>query len=356
MTLVYGSSASGFFFGLLNDTFSTSVPYSSPPGQPTLPQPVIAASAGRLSYDDLSKQLSFAGVLDAAAQSAIDAAIIGDPTLATAVARLTAANQQVVGPFFAAYPELRPLYAAYVASADPVQARRTALLDNFLPVLKLKRKQEQALASITAAAGTDPSFASALLADPAILHSDTDPTAAAITDLIAIEQPGLSAQFFLGNDLTAPPDQSVAYVPVLSYSQTATMGGPITIGDVVTTTINGVAIPYTVGAADTTAALLAGNVAAAINAATTSDPVTALPMNQVVSASAGGTVITIGGLDPSGASGYFSLATAVSAGGDRDLYRWPPAARRPRRGDDRRNLERLPHSAAGRLLRHQRGG
>src|SRR5260221_1507948 len=34
MTLVYGAAASAFFFGLLNNTFSTSVPYSTPPGQP----------------------------------------------------------------------------------------------------------------------------------------------------------------------------------------------------------------------------------------------------------------------------------------------------------------------------------
>ena len=32
MTLVYGSTASAFFFGLLNATFTTSVPYSAPPG------------------------------------------------------------------------------------------------------------------------------------------------------------------------------------------------------------------------------------------------------------------------------------------------------------------------------------
>src|SRR5207302_928124 len=36
-----------------------------------LPQPVIDASTGRLSYDDLRKQLSFSGVLDAATQTMI---------------------------------------------------------------------------------------------------------------------------------------------------------------------------------------------------------------------------------------------------------------------------------------------
>jgi hypothetical protein len=290
MSLVYGSTASAFFFGLLNRTFTTSVPYAAPPGQPALPQPVIAASNGQLGYNDLSKQLSFSGVLDPAAQNAIDAVITvgttdsadnvpagdavsftpasmaniypgaalvidtaaaqetvivtgvtttgftantasahngssspfpitSDPRLPAAVASLEAASQEAVAPFFASYPELAPLYAAYVASTDPVQAKRQALLDNFLPILKVKRKQEQAVASVTAAAGTDPGFAAALLADPAIMHADADVTLPAVADLTAIEAQGLSAAFYLGNDLASPPDQVVDSVAVLSYPQ-----------------------------------------------------------------------------------------------------------------------------------------
>ena len=37
--------------------------------------------------------------------------------LTAAILSLAAANQQAVSPFFAAYPELLPLYTAYVASA-----------------------------------------------------------------------------------------------------------------------------------------------------------------------------------------------------------------------------------------------
>jgi hypothetical protein len=305
MSLVYGSTASAFFFGLLNGTFTTAVPYAAPPGQPALPQAVIAASDGQLGYNDLSKQLSFSGVLDPAAQSAVDAVIIvsttdsadnvpagsavsftpasmtniypgaalvidtgaaqetvivtsvtstsftantasahngtgspfpitSDPRLPAALASLEAASQQAVAPFFASYPELAPTYATYIASSDPVQARRQALLDNFLPVLKMKRKQEQALASVTAAAGTDPGFATALLADPAIMHADADVTLPAIADLTAIEARGLSAAFYLGNDLAAPPDQVLDSVAVLSYPQAGgnqlppgQAGGPI---------------------------------------------------------------------------------------------------------------------------------
>ena len=307
MTLVYGAIASAFFFGLLSNTFSTSVPYSSPPGQPDLPPPVVAASGGQLSYNDVTKRLSFAGVLDAAGQAAIDAAIpAGDPGLTAAVASLEAASQQAVGPFFATYPELAPLFQAYVTSAAPVQAKRQALLDSFLPILKAKRKQEQALASVTSAAGTDPSFASALLTDATILHADDDATAAAVADFTAIEQPGLSARFFLGNDPSAAPDQSADAAPALSYAQTATVGGTVTAGDTLTTTINGTAISYTAGAADTTTELLAAGIAAAINASAA--------VGRAVTASAAGNVITITGLDPSGATSYYTLACAVSAG------------------------------------------
>ena len=386
MTLVYGGTATDFFFGLLNNTFSTSVPYSSPVGQPDLPAPVIAAAGGQLSYNDLSKQLSYAGMLGSAAEADIDAVItvnttdgtdnvpagaavtftpasmaniypgaallidtgpaqetvivasttaasftapalkahdgtgtqfpiVNDPALADGISNLAAASQQAVAPFFATYPELRPLYDAYIASTDPLPARRTALLAAFLPVLKTSRKQEQALASVTSAAGSDPSFATGLLTGVAIMHADADATAPAVTDLTAIEQQGLSAQFLLGNDPAAPADITADSVPALSYSPTATVGGSvITAGDVLTTTINGIAIPYQVSAADTTLTQLAGNIAAAINQATAVDPGTGQPIGKLVAATASGSVITITGTDPSGAHTFFTLAVSVSPG------------------------------------------
>jgi peptidoglycan hydrolase-like protein with peptidoglycan-binding domain len=385
MTLVYGSTATDFFFGLLNNTFSTSIPYSNPAGQATLPPAVVSASGGRLGYDDLSKQLSFAGYLDPATLAALTALltvnttdstdnvaaggnvtftptsmtdisvgsvltldsgaaqetvavtavtpttftattvkahngavtpfpIVNDPTLGTGLASLASASAQAVGPFFATYPELQPLYAAYVASSDPVQTKRTTLLSNFLPTLKRERKQEQALAEITASVGSDPSFATELLQDPTIVHAAADPTLAAVADLTALENTGLTAQFFLGNDPTATPDQTVDYVAPLSYVQTATVGGAPKANDVLTTSINGVAIPYQVSATDTSAPILAASIAATLNAATAVDPVSHLPMNQVVSASSSGAVVAIGGAAPTGANNTFALICSVSAG------------------------------------------
>ena len=257
--------------------------------------------AAQLSYNDLSKQLTYSGVLDSTGQTTIEGAIIvgttdstdnvaagsavsftpasmrniypgaalvldtgtaqetvivasvtatsftattaqahqspfpitSDPRLPDAVKSLEQASQQAVAPFFASYPELLPLYTTYVASTDPVQVKRQTLLNNFLPVLKATRKQQQALAAATSAAGTDPSFATALLQQqiPVILGTDADPTVAAVTDLTAIEAQGLSAEFYLGNNPAAPPDMVIDSVPVLSYALSgnalpAGQGGP----------------------------------------------------------------------------------------------------------------------------------
>ena len=117
VTLVYGSTAADFLFGLVNGTFTTTVPYSTPPGQTGLPAAVIAAAAGQLSYSGLTEQLSYAGVLDAATQAAIDAAAGGDTALQTAVAQLATTSQQAVTQFLAAYPDLTTGYDTYLATA-----------------------------------------------------------------------------------------------------------------------------------------------------------------------------------------------------------------------------------------------
>jgi peptidoglycan hydrolase-like protein with peptidoglycan-binding domain len=317
MGLVYDHAATDFFFGLLNGTLTTSTAYSNLPAEADLLQLATNASGDppRLSYDDLRKQLNFLGFLDPRIQEAIDNAIPNpnDPSpLRDAIGRLAEASQKAISPFFATYPELLPLYAAYATSMEPLPLRRSHVLAQLLPELKQKRKQEQALASITAAVGTDPSFANVLLQDAATLHAATETTAAASTDLTAIEAHGLAAQFFLTNDPSARPDQVLeAVAPGL---QTATIGGTITItaNDVVTTTINGIAIPYTVSAADATLAVLATHVASQINATTALDPVTKLPINQTISAFANGNVITIVGFNPDAAISSFSVSSGAT--------------------------------------------
>jgi peptidoglycan hydrolase-like protein with peptidoglycan-binding domain len=238
MELVYGATATDFFLGLLNNTVTTSVAYGNP--QPTLAQQILDAASGRLSYDDLRKQLTFGGVLDATTLAAIQAAITANgnyaPLLA-AVNALSVANHQLVDPFFSTYPELGPApgtpYGIYVASSDPAPDKRKALLANLLVDLKSRRKQEQALAAVAAAAGVDIGFGNVLLTDAGAMLA-AGGTGPAVSDLTAIEAQGLSTQFFLTNNPQAAPDQVIDAAAVLDYEAGGTNplpagsgGGPI---------------------------------------------------------------------------------------------------------------------------------
>jgi hypothetical protein len=325
MALVYGTTATNFFFGLLNNTLVTSINYPSPAfanPQPVPLQAVLDAAGGRLTYDDLGKQLSFAGVLDAGTQAAIQAAMTADqnvPALTAALGQLALANQQMVGPFFSTYPELLPLYTAFESSTSPVEQKRTTLLANFLPTLISERNQEQALATVTAASGSDPSFASVLLQDATILHAATDGTAPIVNDFTALNNPGLAAQIFLSGVPSGKPDivldsDPVVYAPsAIAAQQTATVFGLMTPGDVLTTTINGVAVSYAVTAANRTAADVAAGIAAAIDATTSADPFSGLPLNDVVSATALLGTLTVKALNAGGGVAMSSAVTPAAA-------------------------------------------
>lgn len=217
VTLVLGAGPTDVFFGLLNETLVTSVPFAY--ASSTLPTNVLTASGSRLSYDDLAKQLSYAGYLDPTTLATINAAVAGDATLQAGLATLSAQNQTLVDRFFATYTgtelDLRSAFDAYTSSADPtVRGSLPALLSTLLPALADRRKQEQAYAAATASAGCDPSFAPALLGDPSVLPTATSaaaptgPQAPGIDDLTALAALGLSVEYFLTDDPTAPPDVS----------------------------------------------------------------------------------------------------------------------------------------------------
>ena len=207
MAHVLGTAAADVFFGLVNGTFLTSTPFAYPPA--ALPQAVIDSSRGSLRYDDLAKQLTFAGYLDAPTLASMQAAAAGDTALLAGLTALAAAHSQAVDAFFAANDSptlgLRSLFDAYVASTDP--DRLAVLLSGLMPVLASRRRQEQALTLVAAAAGCDLSFPAALLTDPGVLHAEAAPAAAAIEDFTELARPGLSVAFFPGNDPAAPAGQ-----------------------------------------------------------------------------------------------------------------------------------------------------
>jgi len=214
MALVYDAATTDLFFGLLNDTLVTDVAYSHP--QPVLEQAILDAAPGRVGYDDYRKRLSYTGVMTTAARDALKTA---DPAVPfqTAVDALYAANQQIVAPFFAKYAELQPLYDAYVASTDPPEQKRSALLANFLPALRLRRKRQQALAAIGAVAKTDPALPSAILDNAAVLHAAADITRPVLDDLVGVERAGLAAAFFFADTATGTPDETSEAESTLDY-------------------------------------------------------------------------------------------------------------------------------------------
>ena len=216
MALVYGNTATDLFFGLLNNTLVSTVSYSH--GQAALETAITAAAPSRIAYDDFRKQMTFTGVLTSAIRDDLKAIPAVTPQFQAAIDKLYENNQKVIQPFFARYPELRPLYEIYITTNNPVEQKRSDLLANFLPELKRRRKQQQALQSISAATKVEAEIANALFANATVLHAVNAPLQPAFNDLIAPETPGLSAQFFFRDTATGDVDIARDAESNLAYS------------------------------------------------------------------------------------------------------------------------------------------
>jgi len=326
MTLVYGAEGAAFFFGLLNDTLATEVPYSHAPtslvtrvtydhGQPALQQAILDVAPGFIAYDNVLKLLSFTGELTTATrdklkavagvtvqfQAAVDSLyaenqkvtkadleqpivdsapdriayddfrkllsytgvlttivrdalkVAGAASLApqqaidnfnTAVDALYAENQKSIGPFFARYPELQPLYEAYVASNDSVATKRSALLSQILPELVKRRKQQQALQAVSTAAQTSLDFARVLL-DTSIydnvLHAADHNDQPALNDIVAVETQGLSVEFYASDTATGPVIPSASIAANLDYAPlVGAAGNPLPANPIPNAAVSGV--------------------------------------------------------------------------------------------------------------------
>ncbi len=237
----------------------------------------------------------------------------------------TPPSDQVTASFFATYPELQIFFTEFSGQFAPVW--RPALLAAILPVLKERRKRQQALSAISAAVGVDPSFATALLQDASVLHADADPTQPAIVDLTAVEAQGVCTQFFFDNVPKPLADLTIAAGPPFLFMplQLLTLGGKPTSGDLLSTTMNGITVTYHVAAADISLEVLAENLAASLNGTTLTDGSSDLPLNQLFTAFAAGSTIVIVGADPTGAIPAPMIGTAVSAGGSETYVTTMPA-------------------------------
>ena len=216
MTLVYGSEVTDAFFALLEDTIVLDVAYEHP--QPAL-EPAIVAADSRIAYDDFRHRLSYTGLLSTTKRDALKAAGPA-PSFQSAVDAIFAKSEDARGSFFSRHPELRPLFDAYVASSDPIETKRRALLAAFSPELSKRRKRQQALQRLSAAANTDLSSTQTLLdpAPPFPLHTSGDANRPALDDFIAIEKPGLAVSFFFRDTATGTVDLHIPAEPNVDYS------------------------------------------------------------------------------------------------------------------------------------------
>lgn len=226
MSLIYGDDAAAFFFALLGQTFVLSVPYANP--DETLPAAVIAAGGDRLGYDDLTKTLSWAGVMaDAVRQALVAVPGVGQPFI-DAVTSLADQGRAQTASFFARYPDLQLLYAGYLGAPGDASSRRATVMAALLSDLVRLRKEQQAQATLTSVLRIDPAMTAAITADPAVLAAASDPTAPALLDLVAVGQEGLSTSLYWEPAATGVPDATPPPTPTVDYGTAAPIPrGPV---------------------------------------------------------------------------------------------------------------------------------
>jgi hypothetical protein len=220
------------FFGDLK----SAVAYTHP--QPVLEQLIIDAAPGRITYNHANNLLSFKGVLTGVTRDALKDVVGVTPQFQTAVDSLFTANQAAIQAFFATHQELVSQQEAYLSANDSLEQRRTLLLQSFLPELKHRRKRQQALAAISAAAKTDITVASALLDDKTVLNSAATPDEPALDDLTVMETAGLSARMFSDETVGGEgvqPDQVSDAEANLAYPPTGPAALPFNPASVIWT-------------------------------------------------------------------------------------------------------------------------
>ena len=232
MALVYGADAAAFFFGVLNDTLIVEAAFSDPDATlaPGAVRQAIDNAAGKtnagvpkITYDDFRKRLSYSGVLSITTRDAIKlAAGAGAMAFKMATDNLYGKTQAVIGPFFARYPELQSPYDTYASDKSrSVSEKRTILLKAILPELVKRRKRQQALQAVSVGANTDLALTQTFLdrsAAPFPLHATGHADQPALNDLLALETPGLSVQFFASDTATGTIIPSPDIASNLDYS------------------------------------------------------------------------------------------------------------------------------------------
>jgi Neuraminidase-like domain/Salmonella virulence plasmid 28.1kDa A protein len=223
LALAFGAEAAASFMGLLAeptdpDALVIDVPYTNP--QPWLKPSISDADPG-ISYDTFRHSLISKGVFTAARRQALRALPAVPAGFKAAVDALFERSQSVLESLFGRYPELKPLYDAYVASPDPLPEKRRRLLAAFRPGLSRLRKRQQALQRLSAAVTVELTFTRRLLdpkEPPFPLHAAGHPARPLLNDIVALQKQGLAAQFFFRNTATGNVDAEDPAAANLDYA------------------------------------------------------------------------------------------------------------------------------------------
>ena len=214
MALVYGQETADAFFALLEDRLALDVAYTHPVS--TL-EAAITAADSKVAYDNFRHRLSYTGVMTMVKRDALNAVGM-TAAFQTAIGTLFARSEDIKGSLFTRYPELKDPFD--IASTRPPTEKHIAFLAAFQPELSRRRKLQQALQRLSARA-VDLEFTQVLLdaaAQPYPLHASGNQNKPALDDVLALETPGLSAQFFFRDTATGVVDVTVNAASTLDYS------------------------------------------------------------------------------------------------------------------------------------------
>lgn len=202
MALVYDNAIVNEFFGLLTAERSYQTAFNTI--EEGLPTKLIAADAN-LGYDPFKKELTYQGILSTAARTAlegvVDALVVGDMGVITQTADLTtfktdikAALQSIetagtdeLAAFAVDYPELKTVYDAVKAQADPA-AQTTALLNGILPELVARLKAAALRQMLTAVLKTDADTVAVLTEKKEVLQAAGNNTQSVLFDFLQLQQ------------------------------------------------------------------------------------------------------------------------------------------------------------------------
>jgi hypothetical protein len=209
MALVYDVAVVNEFFGLLTNAKTVAAAFETE--EEGLPAPVLSADAN-IGYDPFKKELTYRGILTTAGKSAlagvVDALVLDDMEAITSGAaldmyktKLKAALQQLVvagneeqAAFGEAYPELKTIYDAVKAEADPA-AQTAKLLQGILPELVARLKRTALQQTLGGLLKADAETVAVLTESRNVVAASGDNMKEVLADFLKLQEP----QLFNGN-------------------------------------------------------------------------------------------------------------------------------------------------------------